>query len=346
MSLFNSLFTIEALKVDESFKNKFRKISSTSKTTEKEVDSYYERVDSIFNDEWGISLPVINAISIYLSDFCLQNESSFLSCDEEEFQKIIQNGSDIKDNEIRAYLNCMTLESRGKIHQPIEPKDYPEIFPWRYNRKLSYIRKPILKVGNEDDGYKLYWSARHLISATDNLIYLFHNGMLKVESDKKKINQLIAERNNIKGKEFREQVCQWLSRNTGLEVVKHEVKIKEKGLLVADKNYGDIDILAFDSDKKIIYSLECKNTKQAKIMYDFQNDLKNYIGRQLPKHINRGKWINENIEQLIKAFSLKGQKWSVESIVISSHQLPIKFMSEVPIPFYSFNEIKRENIFN
>ncbi|MEK6152166.1 SEC-C metal-binding domain-containing protein [Flavobacteriaceae bacterium 3-367] len=335
----------EIVDYNESFKNKFKKKSSTPRTKKKEVDSYYDRVDSIFNDEWGISLPVINAISIYLSDFCFQNENSFFSCDQEGFLNIIKNSSDIKDDEISAYLNCMTLDSRGKIHQPINPKDYPEIFPWRYNRKLSYIRKPILKVGNDKKGYKLYWSARHLISATDNLIYLFHNGMLKVEQDKKKLNQLLAERNNIKGKEFREEVYQWLSQNTSLDVIEHEIKIREKGLLKADKNYGDVDILAFNKNKKVIYSIECKNTKQAKIMYDFQNDLKNYVGRQLPKHINREKWINENIEQVIQAFKLPDGDWSVESIVISTYQLPIKFMSKIPIPFYSLNEIKRESFF-
>lgn len=337
----------EILDYRESFYRKFKKISSYSKNNNNnKKDTYYDKVDLVFKDEWGITLPLINAISIYLSDLCFLNESSFLSCDEDEFVNIVKEGIDVKEDTIRAYLNCLTLESRGKIDKPLDSKDYPEIFPWRYNRKLSYIRKPILKVGNDNSGYKLYWSARHLISATDNLIYLFHNGMLKVEPDKKKLGQLIAERNNIKGKEFRDEVYQWLSNYTSLDVIENEVKIKEKGTLAADKNYGDIDILAFDKKKKIIYSIECKNTKQAKIMYDFQNDLKNYLERQLPKHINRGRWIKENIEQVKNVFKLIEGAWVVESIVISSYQLPIKYMSELSIPLYSLNEIKRKEVFN
>ncbi|WP_206052104.1 YecA family protein [Nonlabens xiamenensis] len=336
----------EIVDYEETFKSKFKTPSWDTSNKDSLVDEYYKKVDNIFIEEWGISLPMINAISVYLSELCFQNSNSYYSCNENEIMDVIRSNFDINEGTIKAYLDCLTLKSRGKFDQPENPKDFPEIFPWRYNRKLSYIRRPILRIGNDSNGYKLFWSARHLVSATDNLIYLFHNGRLKVDRDKKKLSKLLSERNKLKGDEFREEVYLWLALNTTLEVVEYEVKIKEKGLLKADKNYGDIDILAFDTNRKIIYAIECKNTKQVKIMYDFHNDLKNYVQKQIPKHIRRGNWLNKNTEQVINGFNLSKGNWSVESLVISSYQLPIKFMSEIPIPVYSLNEIKRENIFD
>jgi len=116
--------------------------------------------------------------------------------------------------------------------------------------------------------------------------------------------------------------------------------------LIADKNYGDIDILAFDEDKKIIYSIECKNTRHAKIMYDFQRDLKNYVTLQVPKHIRRHVWLSENQDKVIEKFGLRKKNYKVVSMIISSYQLPVKFLNKTDLPIYSFNEIKRTKFFS
>jgi hypothetical protein len=189
------------------------------------------------------------------------------------------------------------------------------------------------------------WSARFLIKATDNLTYLFYDGSLKLPMEQTKLQNLLAERNHHKGKEFRDEVTEWLDKNTDLEVINFEVKIKKKGILNADKDYGDIDILAFDHKNKNIYCIECKNTKQAKVIYDFQRDINNYLNKQLPKHINRGKWLEGNKEQLTNKFKNSFGDYDVKTLVISSYQLPVKFTTDVEIPLYSFNEVKTKKIF-
>ena len=133
--------------------------------------------------------------------------------------------------------------------------------------------------------------------------------------------------------------------NTELEVIPYEVKIKKNGILNSDRDYGDIDILAFDHKLKMIYSIECKNTKQAKIMYDFYSHSKNYIEKQLPKHLNRDKWLNQNRNKLQEVFSIEGEDYEIISLIISSHLLPVKYMQKISIHVYSFNEIKEKSVF-
>ena len=251
----------------------------------------------------------------------------------------------MKEENIAAYIEYMAMVTRGKMDIPKELNDFPEIFPWRFNRKYSYVRRPILKMKNENNSYTFYWSARHIDMASDNILALFHNGALKVENNKKAINKLLAKRNNIKGKEFREEVFDWLTKSPNLKVIPYEVKIKENGMFNADRNYGDVDIMAFDIKNKILYSIECKNTKQAKIMYDFQNDLKNYFEKQIPKHLNREKWLKKNINDVLQVFKIERNNFKVKSVIISSYQLPIKFMEKTKIPIYSLNEIKMNSIF-
>ncbi|WP_024771538.1 hypothetical protein [Aquimarina macrocephali] len=343
----------EIIDFKESFDRKFRNNSNQiTRLESNEIDIYYDKVDALFLKDWGISLSKIDSILFFLSEYCLEKERSYYYCSEDYFAKILKENLKLNTQEIQAFEEQLILKTRGKIERPEKLDDYPEIFPWRYNRKFSYIRRPVLRIKNNDNSHTLFWSMRHLDSASKNLQAIFHNGLMKVDSKYKNINSLLAERNNIKGKEFREDVYEWLNENTSLEVIPYEVKIsdrnyisEDKKVLKSDKNYGDVDILAFNHSSKTIFSIECKNTKQAKIMYDFQNNIKNYIQKQLPKHINREKWLKNNKSQLKKVFDLSSENYKIQSVVISSFQLPVKYLHKVSIPIYSFNEVKENHIF-
>ena len=329
----------------ESFDENFDKnIKTISKSSIKNEETYYDKVDFAFKTDWGITLPRISYTLLSLIELCFDNQSSYYSCSEREFIEILENSVGLTKLEINALFEQMVLTTRGKMDEPINKEDYPEIFPWRYNRKLSYMRRPILRLKRVDGSFYLIWSARQLEVSSNNLIAIFLNGTLKVGNEYKNINNLLSKRNNIKGKEFRNTVYTWLKENTNLSVVPYEVKISESGVLKANKNYGDVDILAFEHESKIIYSIECKNTKQAKIMYDFHNNIRNYISKQLPNHVKRDKWLKENTNLINEKFDISSSNYVVKSIVISSYQVPVKFTNDITIPIYSFNEIKEQNI--
>lgn len=329
---------------DYHFKNK--EIKNIESKEIKSSNLYYDKIDIAFENDMGISFSKINVILIFLTDFCFDNKNSIYYCSELDFFQILSDKLNLTQKEIKAFIEFMTLVTRGKMEIPQNPNEYPEIYPWRYNREYSYIRRPILKLKTKDNSFLIFWSARHLDMAMENLHAIFQNGLLKVSKEFKEVSKLILDRNNIKGKEFRNKVYKWLIENTPLLIIDYEVKIRKSTFSNADRDYGDIDILAFDLKNQTIYSIECKNTKQAKIMYDFSSDIKNYLTKQLPKHITRGVWLKENIKQLSEKFNLDLSNFAVKSIVISSYQLPIKFIEEIPIPIYSLSEIKRKKTFN
>jgi hypothetical protein len=335
----------EIEKSKESFSNHFKSVNINNNEI-KSSNLYYEEIDNAFENDIGIAFSKISVILIFLTNYCFDNKNSIYHCTELEFFQILSDKSNLTEKEIKAFIGFMAIETRGKMEIPKNLNEYPEIYPWRYNREYSYVRRPILKLKTKDNSFLIYWSARHLDVAMENLHAIFKDGILKVNKEYKEITKLILERNNIKGIEFRNKVYSWLTENTSLQVIKHEVKIRKSTFSNADRDYGDIDILAFDLKNLIIYSVECKNTKQVKIMYDFSSDIKNYLTRQLPKHITRGTWLKENLQQVSEKFNLDLSKFEVKSIVISSYQLPIKFIEETPIPIYSLSEIKREMIFN
>ena len=74
--------------------------------------------------------------------------------------------------------------------------------------------------------------------------------------------------------------------------------------------------MALDEKRKILYSIECKNTKQAKIIYDFWKDIKNFTEKQLPKHINREKWLSNNLSVVSQRINKDVSGFKVKSIIV------------------------------
>jgi hypothetical protein len=310
---------------------------------DKEAESYALKVNKVFREEWGIALFDISAICHLMASYLFHNDKSTDLIKEEQLYKIAGESTKATEKEISAFLKHMIFLNREHILKP--PTGYAswEVYPWRYNRRLSYLLRPVIPIMINGEK-NLLFSARHLLMAAENIIAIFYNGTLKTNKEHKKISQLLAERNNIKGKRYRNEVCKWLSDNTDLTVYDNEIKISSRGFFRSDTDKGDIDILAINKDKKIIYSIECKNTFQAKIAYDYKSEIDTYLGVDgreglIQKHINRDIWLKANKSTVIDKLALD-MDYEIQSLVISKNILPLKHIKKTEIPIFSFYEVK------
>ncbi|MFT3675986.1 MAG: hypothetical protein QM781_08830 [Chitinophagaceae bacterium] len=68
--------------------------------------------------------------------------------------------------------------------------------------------------------------------------------------------------------------------------------MKPKGFFICPSDLGDIDIMAIDHELQIIYAVECKDTKESKVAYEFHLEVTEYLGRDnkpglIQKHVRR-----------------------------------------------------------
>ncbi len=330
----------------ENFANSFYRKNRSNNV--KEYDAYFHEVNNAFKMEWGVGLYDLAEISQFIAYYLFDNGKSIDSIKEEELFKITKESTGFSEEELISYVNQLTFLQRPNILEAPEGFAKSEIYPWRYNRRLSYLVRPIIRIQKGGECI-LIISARHLWLATENLIGSFENGTLKVDATHSLINQIIAKQNSIKGKEFREEVYEWLVENTTARVIPHEIHISPRGFFKETTNLGDIDILAIDKEKKIVYSIECKNTYQSKVAYEFHLEMKNYLGNHpnqkglIAKHVNRDKWLQENKSEVEAKLGLTSE-YLIYSIVISKHILPTKFISKLDISLLSFYELKRNGL--
>ena len=227
--------------------------------------------------------------------------------------------------------------------------DGKEIYPWIYNRELSYLRRPIVR-WQKSDGVKLIYGFRACLAAGMQLTDLLYSGRLKHVG--KKLEKLLGKFESEKGAAFNNEVRIWLQDNTALKVWEYEVSIKPKGNFVANDDLGDIDVLAYDAINNVMYSIECKNTNTAKNVREMKKEMDDYLGREgkkkgalVQKHLKRHKWLLANIDK-VRVFIGAKTNPTIKSVMLTSEVIPTSYLrkKETPLSILNYQELKRNGV--
>ncbi|NMR33222.1 hypothetical protein HIO71_03255 [Chryseobacterium aquaticum] len=347
LKLFAEAHTKEEVnKYIENFDNRFE-IDEYSQE-EIEPDEEIRQIDSAFLEDWGISYSNIYKFCFCCYIICMENQSSTSSMKESEFIQKIKDKAQMDEGEIIAGIDRFSITERDEYLKAPTGYKNNEVFPWKYNREFSFARRFIVKHKNQKDETILTWGFRSAISAQKQLNYLLLEG--KLNNGGKNIEKLLGTFREKKGKAYRNEVKDWLKTNPNLIVIDYEVEIDLKGHLVADKNYGDIDILVYDSKADTVYSLECKDTNKAKNIHEMKKEMDSYLGREgqkgmIQKHVERHNWLDSNKDKLC-AFLKIDQEPKVVSFMLTSEVIPVTYIrAEVlALPIISFPDLKNEGI--
>mgnify|MGYP002735620989 FL=1 len=267
---------------------------------------------------------------------------------ESEFIELIKNKAKIDEKEIIAGIERFSITQRDEYLKAPKGFNDSEVFPWKYNREFSFARRFIVKYENDKGEKILTWGFRNAISAQKQLEYLLFEG--KLNNGGKRIEKLLGTFRERKGKQYRNKVKDWLKTNPDLTVIDYEVKIDTNGHLIADKNYGDIDVLVHNTKTNTVYSLECKDTNKAKNIHEMKKEMDSYLGREgqkgmIQKHVERHNWLNANKDKLC-AFLKINQEPKVVSFMLTSEVIPMTYIKAeaLSLPTISFPELKNSGI--
>ena len=319
-----------------------RQIENTPKSIE---------ADEAYRAEFGVGLNDIADVTGVLINHGFTRTESCSVLHEVDFFKLLNTELPDKGGEvIMKTVELMTLLQRSAIGS--FPKGYSpiDIFPWRFGRNLSYLRRPLVSLKNSDGSSSFYFGFRHLKSFFENLLFLLFTGKLP-ENDSKEMSSFLGKINHEKGTPFRNEVKDWMKANMDLQVIEHEVKIEPGGHIDADIEYGDSDVMAVDHIRKEIYSIECKNLIGARNIHEMKNEIDLYLGREgqeakakINKHVKRHKYLQENPEKVRAFLGYGPEDYKVISLVLSAEEMPIAYIAKgrVPLPIVSFHRLKIE----
>ena len=321
----------------------------------KEKDDEHIKVDAAFEADWGVSYTKILEFLYGCHIIAIKRQTTVLEISDgvlkDEIRKVYP---DITDENATKCLDRLSLDKRADYLTPPAGLSGKDIFPWGYNRELSFLRRPIVRYKLEDGSISCLFGFRSCLMAGLQLTDLLYSGRLKNVG--KSMGVLLGKFEAKKGRAFNEEVRAFLQKIPELTVWPHDVPIKPKSILDADKDYGDIDVMAYMPSTNVLYSIECKNTNTAKNVSEMKTEMDSYLGRGenpeidkkralVLKHLRRHQWLVNNIEQ-VKSVVGATEAPSVKSMMLTAAVIPTSYLKRgnTPLSILNFPELKLKGL--
>ncbi|MEK6206932.1 MAG: hypothetical protein AABM32_04755 [Chloroflexota bacterium] len=227
-------------------------------------------------------------------------------------------------------------------------KDY-DVFPWRFNRQLSYARRPLL-IREVPEGLRVVFGMRQAVESAEYFYELCTSARLR-GARTRAMQQAISSIRERQTHAFVQQVADHFRAMPGT-VVDTEVE-KIAGRLIARspaEPLGDIDVLVMWPGEHKILSIEVKDLAVARTPIELDRQLEEIFvtraGRlaRAAVHLERTEYLRAHLPELLADMRIAedGRPWTVEPLMVTSRELLTHHLAESPVPVISLRELSHE----
>lgn len=285
-----------------------------------------DEFSGIWKKEMGFDIDEARNIIEALEDKGVRDHAAIFEIRQSEYFSIVCADS-VRESVAASFLAQFALTTRPRWDTPPKGFARKDLYPWRFGRRLSLVTRPILKVDNTDDPL--------LIVAPNSLrkgfVYVLdgtYRGRLEqsfFQSDEMR-NAWWGKASE--GHSFTAQVAQRLNQ-AGWQT-RENIKIPEILNRKLERDYGDVDVLAWRPDRRDVLVIECKDLSPARNYSEIAELLSDYQGAdvdgtvdKLRRHLNRVTELEDNLEQLGRLTSVHMPQ--IVSCLVCSGVVPMQY---------------------
>lgn len=323
--------------------NKYDDHFSEPEVHEKVSHLLGEVFESAWSEEFGLSIDEARKILDFFEDIGInKNRAVFeISCSELFYQS---NAYGVSEATLQAFIERFTLPQRASWMELSSDFRVSDISPWRYRRRLSLTARPLIMLGD------MLVIAPSLIRR--GVFYCLSNSFNATLDgsffNTKAMKTWIGEQRNKSGHRFNQEAADKFS-SLGLKV-ESDVKVSKILKKRTPKDYGDVDVLAWNPSEKIVYLVECKDLEFAKTqgeiakqIYEFRGVIK-IDGKpdRLRKHLDRYQILDENIDKLKNYLKLDSIN-ELKVMLLFRQTVPISYdssASDIPVTVSFFDKLR------
>lgn len=243
-------------------------------------------------------------------------------------------------------IDLHALRPRTAFLTPDAPFRRTDVYPWRFNRELSYVRRPILIRIGRDGEEEAVWGVRHVYSASRNFFELCTGGRLKARSER--LNRLLNKWRAEDALEFNNRVAD-LFRTRESVVVK--VRVTRFGSLRIERQRGyqisDIDVLVADSERREILVIETKALVVGRTAAELENErARTFEGGEgersdVEKLRDVADWVRDHLGDVLAALALStSDGWTVRPLFVVEAELLTPFITPVAVPVVALHDLE------
>ena len=281
---------------------------------------FNSQIDDAFQCEYGFTFRQFTACIHAVESLGAQIEGTVKRCSRQDVISRVAEKLEISATTIERIIAQITLCQREDFLIPPSPYERYDVYPWRFNRELSFNRRPIIQYQGD-----LIWGNLQLNRMWTYVVDLMISGKYKARSAA--LKQLIGKLSDKRGDEFNSAVAHKLATIKGVIVQEKVSKINGKKIVDSQGNVlGDIDVLCIIPQQSKIIVGEVKDFSFAKNPYEMSQEYNRIFvdGKKpcfLTKHKRRASWIQEHLDDVIAHFDLPKVRWSVRTVMFVSEEI-------------------------
>lgn len=293
------------------------------------LDSTREYFGEPFWEAWvaetGVDIDQTRQILDAVEGKAIQERAPILKLRGSEFLSVF--AGVLEQEKLIRFIGQYELAPRPHWDKPPPGFKLQEIFPWRFGRRLSLVARPIIRMDDSDDPLLviapsmlrrgvLYVLGSAYQGTLDQSFFVsdpMRKGWRGRAGEGHTFNHKAAEEFEEAGWTVREGI--------GLP------EILRRGL---DRDFGDIDILAWKPGSNLVCIGECKDLSIARnyseiaaLLSDYQGKLKKGKPDKLLRHLERVRMLQENLPELAKFAGIEAP--AIVSALFVSGVVPMQY---------------------
>ncbi|MEP9364359.1 hypothetical protein ABLE68_15435 [Nocardioides sp. CN2-186] len=221
----------------------------------------------------------------------------------------------------------------------------PDAVPWRFNRNMSYVRRPLVLQGEH-----LVFGFRSVLNTGPYWYTSLTSGRLQASAKTQAMKAYVSEARGRINDAYAADVAQRL-RDLGVTAELAVDKIGGTRIADADGlDLGDIDVLAWHPDTRTVVAIEAKDFEIARTPAEMSHEVvKLFAGKQgkkperstVEKHRRRIEWLGANLARVLTHFGVDGNAddCSVVGVVVTSDPLVSPLIETSPVPVLAFADL-------
>ena len=330
----------------------FKKTFKIHFDVEEGIDSspFPENIDNAFLVDYGISFLRICAFLDVIAAIGSRQGHDYCQHDAETFFDAVNHVAEtaFSKEEFDAAIDYLTLRYREKVTNKPEGCDNFDISPWRFNRRLSFLRRPMILMEKTISGQPIfYWGFRSALMTKRYVYDTLRSGRLRV-SDDSRVSKVMGKLANERGDSLVDKVST-IIKKSGF-TMDTEVTIAPKGKFKNIDDIGDVDCLVIDDVSKTLFSLECKAMAPSRNMKEMVEELTKLMGSEsergwIDKHLRRDEWLKNNIAVVGARYGINLGGYAIKSVFVTREQmLAPHLLNDLHMPFVTLYDLEKSGI--
>lgn len=280
-----------------------------------------------FTEQIGASVDVVRHLMRTFDDLGIERSEGIMLLSRSEIDTRLRAAGTLGDEAV-ALADRLAFRPRPGWRVPpdgFEPKD---LFTWRFRRRLSVLRRPLIQLDDKPDPRFLV-APGLLEDAVTYMLHGYHRGDFPLWQLTPKMKVWAGRASDRRGNAFSKEVADKM-RSLGWHA-ESEVLVKsllEQGFPV---DYGDIDVLAWKPDTGRVLVMECKDVQFRKTAGEIAEQLADFRGIEaggkrdlLRKHLDRLDVLNAHLPKLQAKLGLAGGPL-IEGQLVFRNPVPMLF---------------------